>query len=204
MFQPDGSVVKIRSRFAHQNGATVDSMFIWPRVATIQELILAGEKVPVSGLFADNPGFQKNKPGSPLISGLGLPPQDAPEDKPPGKQPTSIVEGTIINDETDFLTGIYCDDDNDKGTVPVRKGAETLCAIVKWGYKAKIKVGKTVEKSVGIVHPKEVTIICGPGTGQEPSEEFAAAKTTFEKAANATSVVSLTKGGRPGDWEIIE
>lgn len=188
IFRSDGTAVRIKAKNTGDGQATVDNAFIWPRISVLEERVVAGQTVPVSGAFWDNPAFRDVKPSNQLIEGLKA-----------GAQDTKYDNGSVINDETDFLTAVYCDEDNNPATIPSRKGAETLCAVVRWGYKAQVQVGSKPENNRGKVFAKPVKIICGPGPGEEPSQDFKDAKARLDKAFNDNGAINLFTG-KASDW----
>jgi hypothetical protein len=173
IFRADGTSEKIKGRLVGGGDAACDTVFIWPRISILETKLLPGGAAPISGVFWDNPGFRDVEGGNQLIPGLVQ-----------AGRNTKYEKDSVLTDETDFLTALYCDEDNNKNTIPSRAGAETLCAVIKWGYKALVLVGDKPENNKGKVFAKPLKVICGPAAGEPPSDEFTAAKGLLDKAYN--------------------
>lgn len=99
------------------------------------------------------------------------------------------------------MTAIYCDKDHNAETLKSRKGAETLVAMVKGGYKAKVRLGNKPEDNRGDVYQKQIKIMCAPKPNEAPSQEFKDAKALLDKAYNDKGILHNVDPGLR-DWEL--
>jgi hypothetical protein len=173
------------------NGAAVDAdieapSVIWPRILTICGFQQGAAVTPDTGVFLDNPAFGDLRAHQPLIPGFGGPFKQQIGGGAP-QQPTTLAVGTIVNEEVDFLTGVYADIDNNVNTGADRGGAEALVAIVSWGMKNKIEIGANPAANRGRIFVSPQAIISAPGEGQPPSVAFTFALSLYNPAFGAVA-----------------
>lgn len=200
----DSTPIRIRLR-----KPIVDGELVWPdRVAVV---IRSSGGVPITGAFFDNPGLRAVQQGTVLVRGLGKDGTTIVLDEGEsgrGKLATFIEFDDVVNEEIDFMTGIFCDKNNDAtDTVPERGGAESLVALVLWGLKVKVRVFQPKAPNTGTVFLKPIKILCGPEGNREPTQDFKEALKVFSQAFSDDKFqkpFAILRSGNstPADYEI--
>jgi hypothetical protein len=148
------------------------------------------------GVFFDNPGFTSAKADKDALMDGDFTGTLVGE-----KRFLTFRTNDVWTDDTDFLTAIYCDVDNNGATPALRErgGAEHLTAIVKWGYEAKLWVRAVEENNQGWVKRKPVTILC------EGDADFAEAKALHDAAySNDTGIIDPHfVQAKTSHWELV-
>lgn len=152
-----------------------------------------------------------------MVKGLRPKIYESMEFEDPPAETTLLAKDDIVNDETQFLTAIFADKDNDPnthhavlGTMPGGKtGAETLVAIVSWGYQTQVRVGATAAAAKGFTYMIDGVFafdIHAPPTQYSSDEENAAWQSALERWTSAfqpTPRTISTPATRP-DWVLEE